>query len=464
MASLARWRDSVKQNLAIDPTYGRVLSKERIESFCRGAGHRWRPSFWNPAVTVWTFLFQVLDGAKTLRSAVATRLVQGPPSESQAFPSADPAAYCQARRRLPIETILELLNHLTQRLRGLVTPGTSWHGHRLFVVDGSGASMPDTPALQQAFPQPSGQKKGCGFPVAQFVALFCWTTGAIVDVVIDSIIPHEITLFRKLWHHFQPADVVLGDRAYGSYVDLARLRQRGVFAVCRLHQRRSADFHAGRRLGHDDQLVDWSRPEQWIPSCGIDREEFEQLPETLTVRQVRITQGTAGFRSRTLVVVTTLLDPIEIPADEIRALYRDRWTVELNLRSLKTQLGMDLLRGHSPDIVRKEIAMHLLAYNLIRLLMWQAAREHGRDLHRLSFTGTLHRLRAAWSTPTRSRRPDQLEGRDLMEHLLVWIAGDLVPHRPNRFEPRRRKRRPKQFSLLQQPRSYYHQHGDQLAR
>ncbi len=464
MASLAGWKDSVKQNLVVDPTFGRVLSRERIESFCRGAGHVWRPSFWNPSVTVWTFLWQVLDGAKTLRAAVATLLVQWAAQGNATLPSPDPTAYCQARRRLPIEVILQLLVHLTLRMRNLVTPGTGWRGRRVWAVDGSSVSMPDTPALQKVFPQPPGQRPGCGFPVAQFVALFCWTTGAVVDVIIDTIIPHEVTLFRRLWHHFQPGDVVLGDRAYGSYVDLARLQQRGVFAVCRLHQRRAADFRMGKRLGHDDQLLAWSRPERWIPSCGINEDEFEQLPPTLTIRQVRIAQTPRGFRSRTIVVVTTLLDPIEDPADEIRALYRDRWTVELNLRSLKTHLGMDVLRGQSPDVIRKEIAMHLLAYNLIRFLMWQAAQRHGRDLHRLSFTGTLHRLRAAWSRLTLDRRTRNCDAEELTPQLLAWIAYDLVPYRPDRVEPRRRKRRPKEFSLLQQPRSYYRQHGDQHAR
>lgn len=464
MASLARWKDSVKQNLVLDPTFGQVLSKERIESFCRGAGHVWRASFWNPAVTVWTFLWQVLDGTKTLRAAVATLLVQLTGRGVAELPSPDPAAYCQARQRLPMEVILALLHHLTQRLGTLTTAATVWLGHRVWVVDGSSVSMPDTLELQKAFPQPPGQRKGCGFPVAQFVALFCWTTGAVVDVIIDTIIPHEITLFRKLWGHFQPGDVVLGDRAYGSYVDLARLWERGVAVVCRLHQRRSADFRRGKPLGPDDRLVVWPRPQRWIPSVGIPLEEFEQLSATLTVRLVRIAQAPRGFRSRTIVVATTLLDPLEVPAEEIRALYRDRWTAELNLRSLKTHLGMDVLRGHSPDVVCKELAMHLLAYNLIRLLMWQAARRHGRDLHRLSFTGTLHRLRAAWSTLTLPRRTPNRQGDRLMDGLLAWIAEDLLPHRPDRIEPRRRKRRPKEFSLLQRPRAYYRQHGDQHAR
>jgi hypothetical protein len=298
--------------------------------------------------------------------------------------------------------------------------------------------------------------------VAQIVAVFCWTTGAILDVAIDTIRPHELTLFRSLWHSFQAGDVVLADRAYSAYIDMVRLLQRGVFCVFRLHQRRPSDFRQGRRLGTNDQLVTWDRPPRWLASFGISRTEFEQLPATFTVRLVRISHAPRGFRSRTIVVATTLLDPIETPADEIRALYRDRWTVELNLRSLKEGLGMGVLRGQSPDVVRKEIVMHLLAYNLIRLLMWHAAAEHGRNLHRLSFAGTLHRLRATLPLLLQHRAPQNLLR--LIADLLLWIASDRVPHRPDRVEPRRRKRRPKNYSLLTKPRRWYHLHGDANAR
>jgi hypothetical protein len=198
----------------------------------------------------------------------------------------------------------------------------------VWVVDGSSVSMPDTRELQAAFGQPAGQKRGCGFPVAGLVALFCWTTGAVVDVAVDSWRCHELTLFRRLWDHFTRGDVVLGDRAYCNYVDMARLLQKGVFCVFRLHQRRKTDFRRGERLGPDDRLVTWRRPPNWWRSCGVDREAFSDLPETLTVRLIRITQVPKGFRTRTITVATTLLDPIAVPADAVRQLYRDRWTAE----------------------------------------------------------------------------------------------------------------------------------------
>jgi len=458
MASLAHWKRTVKDQLIHVPTVQKTLSSTVVEEHCRRAGHAWRASFWNPATTVLTFLLQVLDGAKTQRAAVnllLTQLAAAPRRPGIDLPSPDPSAYCQARL-------------VADSLREQVSSTTGWWGCRVWVTDGSSVSMPDTPELQGAFPQPPGQKPGCGFPVAQFVALFCWTTGAVHDVAMDSLRPHELILFRRLWHHFQAGDVVLADRAYGSYVDTARLQQRGVFGVFRLHQRRKADFRPGHvcpgRLGPEDRLVVWPRPKRWLPSFGIPVEEFERLPETLSVRLIRIASVPRGFRSRTIFMATTLLDPVQFPADEIRALYRDRWTAELNFRSLKTHLGMDVLRSQSVEMIRKEITMHLLAYNLIRLLMWEAARRHGSDLHRLSFTGTLHRLRAMGPILFLGARRGPADIGRLVELLLFWIAKDRVPDRPNRLEPRRRKRRPKGYSLLNQPRHIYHLHGDHGAR
>jgi hypothetical protein len=248
---------------------------------------------------VLTFLLQVLDGSKTLRAAVGLLLGQRVASGQTDLPGGDPTAYCQARKRLPGAVLEALSRETAQRMRGLVSPQTGWLGRRVWIVDGSSVSMPDTPELQQAFPQPSGQRRGCGFPVAQMVALFCWTTGALIDLAIDSIVPHEVTLWRRLWSHFHTGDVVLADRAYCSYVDLTRLLNRGVFCVVRLHQRRKADFRRGWRLGPDDRLVTWPKPKQWRPSCGISREAFDRLPGVLWVRLVRITGGPPGFRSRT---------------------------------------------------------------------------------------------------------------------------------------------------------------------
>jgi len=461
MADLTPWRRELKSALLVNSILAQVFSAEAIEAACRALGHEWRDSFWNPTTTLVTFLFQVLSAEKTLRAAVADLLAQLAALGRRHLPSPDPAAYCQARQRLPAKVLVGLLGNVVEQMKGLPQSTLTWLGRRVWIADGTTVSMPDEPELQAAFPQPSAQKPGCGFPVARLEVLFCWATGGIVDAVIGSLHSAELPLFRKLWHHFQAGDVALCDRAYCAYVDMVRLLQRGVFGVFRLHQRRKADFRMGKRLGKDDQLVTWQRP-AWVESMGISKQELEALPETLTVRLVRIVGAPKGFRSRTITVATTLLDPVETAADQIRALYRDRWQAELHLRSIKVQLGMDILRGKSVDVVTKEIIMHLVEYNLIRLMMWHAAREHGCDLHRLSFTGTLHRLRDTLASLLRART--QAEALNLLAQLLQWIAADTVPDRPNRVEPRRKKRRPKQYSLLNKPRSRYHRHGDTNAR
>lgn len=461
MAHLTRWRSQLKGSLLVNSALGQALSPTAIEGACRTLGHTWRDSFWSPATTLLTFLLQVLSAEKTLRAGVGDLLALLADQGREDLPSADPAAYCQARQRLPGEVLLALLGFVVEQMKALPASAGLWLSRRVWVIDGTTVSMPDEPELQKVFPQPKAQKPGCGFPIARLVVLFCWATGAIIDVVIDSLHVHELPLFRGLWGHFRPGDVAVCDRAYCAFVDMARLLERGVFCVFRLHQRRKADFRAGRRLGPDDQLVVWPRP-KWIASMGVSPQELAQLPETMTVRLVRITQVPRGFRSRTIVVVTTLLDPIETPADQIRSLYRDRWTAELNLRSIKANLGMDVLRGQSVDVVGKEIVMHLVAYNLIRLLMWHTARAHDRALHRLSFTGTLHRLRDVF--PLMLRAATRTRKERLVAHLLQWIADDQVPNRPDRFEPRRRKRRPKEYSLLNRPRRWYRLHGDPHAR
>lgn len=194
----------------------------------------------------------------------------------------------------------------------------------------------------------------------------------------------------------------------------------------------------------------WARPTRWLASFGISRQAFEPLPASMVVRLVGVSKTVKGFRTQKLVVATTLTDPRRVPAKALRALYRDRWTVELRLRELKTYLRMDVLRGQSPDVICKELAMHLLAYNLIRLLMWQAARRAGRNVHRLSFTGTLHRIQTAWPRMLWAD-PHQAAVRDW---LLQWIAQDDLPWRPDRFEPRRVKRRPKEYSRMVKPRRW----------
>jgi len=448
MARIAYYRDRLKRDwsghLAQLTDY---LSAQDILGAAEG--YPWRDRIWNPVWTFWTFLVQVLHPGSSCREAVA-RVLAEQAGQSERRISPDASAYCQARQRVPLSVFVAALHKVGRGLHDRARPEFLWHGRRVRLVDGSSCSMPDTPSLQEEFGQPDGQKPGCGFPVARLVALFCWATGAVLDVAIGAYRSSELTLAPALWQHLGRGDIVLADRFYCTYVILAELLARGCDAVFRLHGARSRtlDFRQGKRLGPEDRRMTWDR--STVRPRGLSRQQWLSLPEHLTIRVLRFATAVPGFRSRTIVVATTLLDPVAYPLEEMAALYGDRWTVELRLRDIKTTMQMDVLRGKSPDVVRKEILMHLLAYNLIRALMWQAAQKHGQPLHRLSFGGTVEHLNALapylWLYAG-TRRSGLLHAL-----LLEWIARDKLSDRPDRIEPRAVKRRPKQYDLLNKPR------------
>jgi hypothetical protein len=445
MASFAAGARNLKSQLQISvAALEALLSDAYVAELCQAVGHRGRACFWRPAVVILTFLRQVLVTNCSCRQTVALSLADPAfAATRRRRPDGDPSAYSQARQRLPRALFERLARGLSQRL---AEPDQRWRGHRVRVVDGSSVSMPDTPDLQRAFPQPTTQAKGCGFPVARLLAVFCWNTGAWLELAVDALQVGELTLLRRLLYAFQPGDVMLGDRLYGNYTDLALLQARGVHAVCRVNRARRIDLRAGRRLGRHDRLVTWRRP------TGNRRNRMDPaLPETLTVRIVRVTtECRRAWRRRHLDLVTTLLDPGAYPPEALSELYRQRWLAELNLRSLKTTLGMDVLRCKSPAMVHKELRVFQIAYNLIRTLMRQAARTHQVDLQQLSFAGTRQRLLAGlprWSA-ARTRRA-QLQ---FVQQLLADIAEDPLPRRPMRHEPRAIKRRRKSFPYLVHPR------------
>jgi hypothetical protein len=450
MATIAQWGGVLKRQISQGhDVLSEHWSRAELEAACRVEGHLWRDRFWTPLQTIWTFLLQVLHAGSSCREAVAIALSQVAAVGGTA-PSDDPSAYCQARQRLPLEILRRGVQTVGQRLQAQLGDLHRWLDRRVWLVDGSGCSMPDTPDLQAAFGQPDGQAPGCGFPVAKIVVMFCWATGAVLEATIGPWWMSELRLWRELWHLLTPGDVVVADRFYCTFADMVGLIRRGCDGLFRLHQRRPSDFRFGKRLGKDDRVVTWLRPKFHARPRGMGRREWKRLPEEMTVRLLRFVTDIPGFRTRTIFVGTSLLDPIAYPAERIAALYRDRWLVELRLRDIKTTLGMDVLRGKTPDVVRKEIHMHLLAYNLIRCLMWQAAAEHGRQLHQLSFAGTVDRLNALGPYLWLYQGTDKAQ--TLYHLLLQWIARDTLPYRPNRIEPRAAKRRPKQYCLLNKPR------------
>lgn len=450
MATIAQWRRSLKRKVSsgcdgLSDQWG----PDEVEAACRDHGYAWRRCFWTPMQTIWTFLLQVLHAGSSCRAAVAMVLSQRAVA-GQPLASEDPSGYSQARRRLPLEVVRQGARSVGHRLQQRLGELHRWCGRRVWVVDGTSCSMPDTPDLQAAFGQPDGQASGCGFPVAKIVAMFCWASGAMVEAAVGPYRQSELSLWRSLWDLLCPGDIVVADRFYCTFADLAGLVRRGCDGVFRLHQRRPKDLRLGRRLGRHDRLRTWERPLCRNRPRGMSVWEWTRLPKTMEVRVLRFHVDIPGFRSRTIYVATSLLDPKAYPADRIAALYRDRWLAELRFRDIKITLGMDVLRSKTADVVRKEIHMHLLAYNLIRCLMWQAAETHRRDLHRLSFAGSVDRLNAA--LPYLWLFEGTAQTRRLYDLLLYWIAHDLTPDRPNRLEPRAVKRRPKQYDLLNKPR------------
>jgi hypothetical protein len=314
------------------------------------------------------------------------------------------------------------------------------------VVDGSSASMPDTLANQAAYPQPKSQAPGCGFPLMAFVAVFCLATGAMLRLALGPWWLHDLSLFYFVREALTLGDIFLADRGFCSYAEISLMKLRGVDSVLRMHQGRKTDFRRGRVIGLGDHMVTWHKPEQ--RSRGLRQEDYDRLPATLTVRELRYRVLTPGFRSRDVTLATTLLDGETYFAEALAELYFMRWDVELDFRHIKITLQMDVLRGQAPAMVRKEVYAHMLAYNLIRSVMWKAARSNARMAHRLSFKGTVQYVRS-----TRPRSPTHTSTAKPVNPLLRLVAQQIVPYRPDRVEPRVRKRRPKSYPLMTKPRA-----------
>jgi hypothetical protein len=401
--------------------------------FAPSAGQRER--VFTPWVTFIAFFGQVLSRGSTCREAV--RRVQAwsvagkrtPPDEST-------SAYCQARARLPLESLRAAHEKIGGWIERHTQEAGRWCERSVKVLDGCGISMPDTDENRAQYPYAGGQKPGCGFPTAQMVGLFCLATGRLVRFALDSWKAHEIPLARQLIGWMDKDDVVLTDRGFCGWGLIALLQRKGVDVVMRAHQARKLK---GNQMS-------WAKPQRdprtWIKSL------WDELPDALNMRIVRLRVAVPGFRTREIVLVTTLLDTTKYPDEALVALYRRRWAVELCYRDIKTTLGLDVLRCQSPDLIEKEIWLQAIVYNVVRALMLEAAWTHDVALERLSFKGTVDTLRQ-W-TPLMA--PKMFAFKRAREGLLRVIAADQVPDRPNRSEPRARKRRPKPYQYLTKPR------------
>lgn len=394
---------------------------------------------------LWAFIGQVLDADQCCRKAL-NRIQAHLLSLGEAPVSTDTSGYCKARGRLPEGLLARLCRWLGSQTSGRARPDDLWFRRRVLVVDGSSCSMPDTPENQTAYPQPCTQAPGCGFPVVGFVGVFCLTTGSLLGLTMGKHTVHDLSLFYFVRDVFEAGDVMLADRAFSSYAEMALMLRRKVDSVIRLHQARHPDFRRGRVVGICDHLVKWPKPQR---TPRLSSADYELLPDELTVRELRYRIETQGFRTRSVTLATTLLDTTVYTTEALAELYFRRWEVELDFAHIKTTMKMDILRCKTPDMVRKEIWAHLLAYNLVRAAMWDAVAQHHAPPGRISFKGTIQILDA--NRDFFSGRSPSSQAK-LLDTLLALVAKQLVPLRPNRAEPRARKRRPKEFPVMTKPR------------
>jgi hypothetical protein len=428
MASIYHALARVKQDLS------RRLPESSILQAARDAGHTWRKRILDPVVTVQLFVLQVLHLNTSLTHV---RHLAGPQFK--------PSAYCQARMRLPLKVMQSLL----RRMCDAAGATGLFHGYKLWIADGSSASLPDTPALQKVFPQPARQRKGCGFPLLKLLGIFDAATGLFFEMLPASLHTHEQSQIAKLHPLLGAGDVLLADRGLCSFWQLAMLQIRGIYAVFRMHQKQIVDFRPHRkhrksntdkglptsrwikRLGKHDQIVEWIKPK--TKPTWMNPQQYDALPATLLVREVRYLIPRKGQRTLCVTIATTLLDPTLYPKSEIRWLYQTRWEVETHFRQLKTTMHMRVLKCKTVDGVKKELLAFALAYNLVRLTMVEAAARQNVDIERISFIDTLRWLTTA------------MPG-DALPDLVI------NPLRDDRHEPRAIKRRAKQYDLMNKPR------------
>ena len=419
------------------------LEPDAILKACHDLGYQWRERCLDPVTTLHLFFVQVLNG-----NTACSHLRHLSKLEVSA------SAYCQARSRLPLPVFKRLLSAVGNDLQGEPFEESSWLGHRCFWVDGSSFSMSDTPDLQDHFGQPGGQQPGCGFPVAHLMALFHAGTGMVLKMLSSPLRTHDLSQAAKLHPSLRAGDVMVGDRGFCSYAHLALLRERGVHAVFRMHQKQIVDFTPGRphvepgkpsakgqrgrprshwvkQLGKEDQVVHWLKPTK--PPQWMSNQQYVTLPESLEVRELRYQVQQKGFRVRIVTLVTTLIDAQLYSLQDLAELFFARWCIETNFAHLKTTMGLDVLKCKSVKGVLKELIVFALIYNLVRLVMGQAAKRQHVSIERISFIDALRWLASA-------------QDDELLPTLVV------NPHRPGRYEPRTRKRRPKQYPLMTKPR------------
>ncbi len=419
------------------------LDEQAIADACRDVNMSWIESMLNPVTTIQIFFLQILHGNTACHHL--------PHLAEMSFTA---AAYCKARMRINLEALQLLLMRSVESLQQDAFDASRWLGHRLFFIDGSSFSMPDTPQLQAHFGHPTGQRPGCAFPSAHWLVMLHAGTGMITQMLASPLRTHDMSRTTQLHPELQAGDLLVTDRGFCSYAHLALLLERGAHGLLRIHQRTIVDFTPGRahatpgkgksqhkkgmprsvwikQLGVTDQIVQWLKPTDkpdWMSA-----EQYAALPAGIVVRELRYSIQEKGFRPKEITLVTTLVDGQHYSLPCLADLFRQRWEIETNFGHIKTTMKMDVLKCKTVDGVLRELQVFALIYNLVRQVMLEAASRQSVDVQRISFIDALRWLQTA-------------EPGDALPRLVV------NPYRPNRLEPRVRKRRPKQYPLMRKPR------------
>lgn len=428
-----------------------VLSAQAIEqAFAERDALFATDAVFSTPVVLWAFLAQVLrDGKGAACAAAVADIAIYMNQTGRPAPSGDTGDYCRARAKLDPAALRTLVGQAARQLEREAPDDWLWEGRHAKLVDGFTFTMPDTDDNQAVFPQQKTQEPGVGLPIARACAVLSLSTAAIHDIAIgpyEGKETGETALLRTMLDSFEPGDVAVFDRYYGSYLMLAQLQLRGVDVCTRLHQRRAHDVRHGQRLGHHDHLMTWQRPDRpaWMPE-----DVYAQIPETLTLRILEFDVTVEGRRTETIIVVTTLTDPEAYPKEVIAALYGYRWHAELDIRVIKQTLGLDHARCKTPEMVERELWVTMLAYNLIRKVIATAAAVHDKQPRRLGFTLACQTILSSWMLLSTGACRDVAE---LARSTLKQIAANEVAKRPGRIEPRVLKRRRHRYPLMTRPR------------
>jgi len=444
---LAQALDKIKKHSIsqLGECFNQFIPSQYLKTSQKGKFSRLR--LFSKSNTFWTFFSQVLDvdgGCKEAIKKLQSHMV----GKLKKIPSSSSSAYCQARSNMDFESLDKIFNHTTQ----LTNKAEKWKSHRVVVVDGTGLSMPDTPANQELYPQQKTQKVGCGFPSARALACFCLFTGTLLSYRLGNKKSHELLLLRDQLKTFNVGDILLADKMFCTFYDIYKLQQSQVDSVITLAKRKPKTAKTALKvLGKDDLLVQWDKP-VYTKFTRYSKQDYDKLPEKFTLRQIKVTVKNEGFRVTSFYIITTLLDAQKYTAKEIADLYYQRWDVELFFRDIKTTMGMDVLRCKTPAMVHKEIIMHFIAYNCIRNLMVEAAKQSKVKPRLISFKATLQALRN-WQTIINLTGNNVHEIRRLRQTLIDTISKSVLYQQLGRSEPRCLKRRPKPYQLMTQKRS-----------